>query len=134
MSLSVEFMLLEWTTVAICLMFTLVINILEWVSTRFSFLGFESRRICFKVGLIILCHLFIMLDFMMIIAFRAMCMTSKSGMTPLPTIFVLRNARVYVGSPDSCNLLTYIEISVNKILCFCTILRISNIDLYNSYV
>ena len=70
----------------------------------------------------------------MIIVFRAMCMTSKSGMTPLPTILVLRNARVYVGSPNGCNLLTYIEISVNKILYFCTILRILNIDLYNSYV
>lgn len=134
MPLSVESMLSEWTTVAIYLMFTLAINTLEWVSTRFFFLSFKSRRICFKVGLITPCYLSVMLDFMITVAFGAICMTSKSGMIPLLTILVLRNIRVHIGSLDSCNLLTYIETSVNRTLCFCTILRIPNIDPYNNYI
>jgi len=55
-------------------------------------------------------------------------------MFPLLVIFVLRNARVHISSLDDCNMLSYIEIFVNKTLSLCTILRVLNIDLYNSYI
>jgi len=35
-------------------------------------------------------------------------------MAPPPTVFALRNARVHDGSPDSGDIITYIEASVDK--------------------
>jgi len=80
-----------------------------------------------------------MFDFMETIAlliFGTMYTASKSGISIslLPTILALRDTRIHVGFSDSCDLLTYIEVFVNKILSFCTILRIPNINLYNSHV
>ena len=107
------------------------------MSTRFSFLGFKSRRISSKVSLTIPHSFLVMFDFMETIAllvFGIMHAASKSDMFLLSTILVLRNTRIHVGSSDSCDLLTYIEVFVNKILSFYTILRILNINSYNSHV
>jgi len=137
MPLSVEFMLSEWTNVAICLVFAFTINILEKVSTRLSFLGFKFKKISFKVNLTTLYYLSVMFNFMKtiaILAFGTIYMVDKSGMFPLPTILILRNIRIHVGFLDGYNMLFYIEISVDKTFSLCTILRVSNVDLYNSHI
>ena len=89
-------------------MFAFTINALERVSTRLSFLGFESRRISFKVSLIIPHHLSVIFNFMKtiaLLAFGIMYMAGKDSMFPLPTILILRNTRVYVGFSDGYNVL-----------------------------
>jgi len=68
------------------------------------------------------------------LAFETMCKESKGNIIPLPTIFALRNTRVHIGSSDSSDIIIYIETSVNETFSFCTILRIPNINLNNSYV
>lgn len=69
-----------------------------------------------------------------LLAFDTICTAGESSVFSLPTILALRNAKVHVGFLDSCNMLSYIETSVNKILSLCTILRVPNVNLYNSYI
>ena len=69
-----------------------------------------------------------------ILAFGTIYMVDKSGMFLLPTILILRNIRIHVGFLDGYNMLFYIEISVDKTFSLCTILRVSNVDLYNSHI
>ena len=68
------------------------------------------------------------------LAFITVNMASKSGMTPLPTILALENTRIYVGSSNSSNMMSYIETSVNKAFSFHIILRIPGIDLNDSHI
>jgi len=51
-----------------------------------------------------------------LLTFGTVCIAGKSGVFSLLTIHVLRNTKVHVGSLDGCDVLSYIEISVNKIL------------------
>ena len=69
-----------------------------------------------------------------LLTFGTMCIAGKSSMFPLLIILTLRNAKVYVGSSDGCDVLSYIKTSVDKTLSLCTILRVSNINPYNSYI
>ena len=92
-------------------MFAFTINILERVSTRLSFLGFESRRINFKVSLIIPHHLSMIFNFIktvVLLVFGTMYMAGKDSMITLPTILILRNTGVHVGFSDGCDMLSYI--------------------------
>lgn len=130
-------MLSEWTIVIVSLVFSFAINIFEKVSIRLFFLSFEFKSVSFKVSLIILCYFPVMFNSMrtiVLLVFSIIYTISKSGIFPLLVIFVLRNARVHISSLDNCNILSYIEIFVNKTLSLCTILRVPNIDLYNSYI
>ena len=68
-----------------------------------------------------------------LLAFGTIYMTGKDSMFPLPTILILRNTGVYVGFSDGYNVLSYIEISVNKTLSLCTILKVPNVNLYKPY-
>jgi len=56
-------------------------------------------------------------------------MVSKSGMALLLTALVLRNSQIHVGSSYSHDIITYVEIFVNKSFNFCTILGVPDIDL-----
>jgi len=58
----------------------------------------------------------------------------KSGISPLLTILVLRNTRIHISFSDSYNILFYIKISINKTLSLCIILRVPNVNPYNSYI
>ena len=130
-------MLSEWSIVIVSLVFSFAINIFEKVSIRLFFLSFEFKSVSFKVSLITLCYFPVMFNSMrtiILLVFSIIYTISKSGMFPLLVIFVLRNARVHISSLDNCNILSYIEIFVNKTLSLCTILRVPNIDLYNSYI
>ena len=59
---------------------------------------------------------------------------SKSGISPLLTILALKNARIHISSSNSYDILFYIETSVNKTLNLCTILRVPNVNPYNSHI
>ena len=131
MLLLVKPMLPEWTTIVIYLIFALVIDILEWISIRFFFFCFKSGKICFKVCLTTLHHFPVMFNFIRTVIFLVF---ETIYITLLLTILILRNAKIHAGSSNSSNMMIYIEVSVNKIFCFCTILRIANIDSYNSHI
>ena len=122
-------MLSEWTIVIVSLVFSFAINIFEKVSIRLFFLSFEFKSVSFKVSLITLCYFPVMFNSMrtiVLLVFSIIYTISKSGIFPLLVIFVLRNARVHISSLDNCNILSYIEIFVNKTLSLCTILRVPN--------
>jgi len=98
---------------------------------------FESGRIHFKICLTAPCYFPMMFNFMktiVFLAFGTMCKANKSNITPLLTILALRNTRVYIGSSNSSDIITYIKIFINETFSFFTILRIPNINPNNSYV
>ena len=107
------------------------------MDTKLSFLSFKSKRINFKVSLITLHHLSIIFDFIrnvIPLAFSIIYIAVKSSMFLLSTILILKNARIHVGFLNGCNMPSYIKISINKTLDLYTILRVLNINLYNSYI
>ena len=135
MPFSIESILLDQNNVAIYLVFVFIINILERVSTKLFFLSFKFRRVSFKVILTIPYYLLVIFNFIRtiaLLAFSTIYMIGKDSISLLPTILALRNTRVHIGSLDSSNMLFYIEISVNKTLSLCTILRVPNVNPYNS--
>ena len=98
---------------------------------------FKCERICFQVCLITLHYFSVMCNFMetiIFLAFGIVYIASKNSIILLPTILLLRNARVHVGSSNNSNMMIYIETFVNKTFYFHTILRIPNVNLYNSHV
>ena len=58
----------------------------------------------------------------------------KCGIFLFPAILVLRNTGVCVGSLNSCNMMPYIKVFVNKALGFYTILWVPNVNLDDSYI
>jgi len=121
MLLSIKSMLLEWTIIVISLVFVFVINIFEKVSIRLFFLSFEFKSVGFKVSLIILYYFPVMFNFMrtiVLLVFSTIYTISKSSMFSLLVISILRNARVHISFLDNCNMLSYIEIFINRLLAF----------------
>lgn len=113
-------------------MFAFAIDTFKHMRIWFFFLGFKSRRVNYTISLIAPCYIPIMFDFVraiILLVFNAIYIVSKSGITSLPTVLALQNTQVYVSFSDSCNMSSYIEISVNKILNLYTILKILNIYL-----
>jgi len=65
---------------------------------------------------------------------RLLNVANPYHMTPLPTIFALRNPQVYISFPYSSDDTPNIEISVNDFFCIYAILDIPDINPYNSHV
>ena len=51
-----------------------------------------------------------------------------------PEILVLRNTGIHICFLNSCNVLTNIKASINKVFCFGTALKVSNINSNHSHV
>ena len=45
---------------------------------------------------------------------RALSLTSKSGVFPLPAVLILENTRIYIYISNGGNIAFYIEGSINK--------------------
>ena len=56
------------------------------------------------------------------LTFGTMSIIDNYNMTLFPTIFALRNTRIYVSFLSGNNMISYIKASVNKTLGFSTIL------------
>jgi len=69
-----------------------------------------------------------------LLAFGTIYMVGKDSMIILLTILILRNTGVHVGFSDGCEVLSYIKTFVNKTLSLCTILKVPNVNLYNSHI
>ena len=104
---------------------------------RFVFFHFESRRISLEIYLTIPCHLsivFYLIEAVVLDIFGLIHMTHKSHMFPFPTILVLRDTQVYVGSLNYCNMAPNIKTFIDKVFCSGTTLRVLDIDPNYSYI
>jgi len=61
-------------------------------------------------------------------ALRALDLTGHCCMSPSPTIFALKDARVHVGSSNGSDKLPYIKTPVNKTFGLTSALNIPNIN------
>ena len=112
MPIMVEVMLLEGACIWIGLMLVSAVGVLEWVRTWFTLLGFKSRRISFLIHFATLCKLAVMFRFVKAIALDIFCLlesAQKYYMSSLPAILTLRDAWVYIGTPNSDNVALYVE-------------------------
>jgi len=81
-----------------------------------SFPNFESRRVCLKVSFVVLSYILMMFKFVRAVAlsiFGTMSMAGKCSMILFLIIFILRNTRIYVGSLNGYNVMSYIKTFVN---------------------
>ena len=66
--------------------------------------------------------------------FGVLYSAQKSGVTPFPAVLALGDSWVHVCSPDSSNILFYIEALVDKHLGICPALDVPYIDPYDGHV
>jgi len=98
---------------------------------------FESKKVSLEICLIISCHLSIIFHLIGAIAldiFGPMRMTCESYIFSFPTILVLRDTQVHVGSSNCCNVVFDIETSINKVFYSGITLRVLDIDPNYSYI
>lgn len=118
-------------------MITFTVYILKGVGAWLTLLGFKTRRINLAICFATLSKLMMMLSFVRTIALnisKLLRTACKYHVAPLPAVFALENARVYVGTPDSCNETSYIEALIDDLFCRWTVLWIPNINLHNSHI
>ena len=104
---------------------------------QFALFGFKMQRIDLEICLITLGKIVIMFNFVQSIALytsRALEVTSKGGVFPLPTIFVLWDIWIHICISNSGNITTNIEAPINKHFDQRTTLSILYVNLYDSYV
>ena len=86
------------------------------MQTSFNFGGFESGGIGFEICFVTLYYVSVVFNLVgtiVFLTFRPMNIIYEYGMSPLPAILTLGNARVHVGAFDSGNVWTNIETLVN---------------------
>ena len=104
------------TLIGVCLVVSATIRVLEQMGARFSFLGFQPRRIHLGISFATLSEFLMMFRFMWTIAFDAfgtLDSARKGCMFPLPTILALRDTGVHVGSPNGRNVVSNIKTPVD---------------------
>lgn len=113
MPLSVDTILPERAIIAVCMIFTFVVDILKWMSMEFSFLSFEPKKVSFKINIVTLCYLSMVFNFMRIVILLAVStiwIAGESNMFPLLKILVLGNTRVHIYSMNYYNVLKHLLI------------------------
>ena len=117
MPIFVEMVMPIRTTIAICLMISLVVYALEDMRTQLFTIG--SCSICFLVFHATSRFLSVVFSVVSSIALSApgdMRMTAKCQMSPLPTVFTLQYSWVHVSSANSRNKLSNIESLIDDVL------------------
>jgi len=107
------------------------------VRAWFPFFHFQSWRVNLVIHLATPSKFLMVFRFMRTIAFDIfwfLDFVRECHVTPLLTIFALWYAKVYVGSPNGCNITSNVETSVNKHLGITTTLDIPNIYPNNQHV
>ena len=59
---------------------------------------------------------------------------AKCRMTPLPTVFTLRNSWVHICSANSCNKSSNIELTIDDVLCTRTALGVPDVHPYYCFI
>ena len=121
-----------WTTIAIRLVVSLAIHTFEDMRTWLTNVG--SCMIQFLVFHTAPRFLSVVFSIVSSIAPEDVRATTKSQMSPLPTILTLRNPWVYVGSANSRNVSSNVESPIDDVLRTRTILRIPDIYPYYCFI
>jgi len=132
-----EPMFLKQTQVGVHLVISMTVRTLEGMQTWFTFFCLEMRGISFLIHFAIPLELTIVFSLVRAIALDilgALDMAGHSHMFPLPAILVLRDARVHVGSLNSCNKPSYIETPINKTFSLTFALNILDVNPNNRYI
>ena len=117
MPIFVEMVTLIRTTIAIRLMISLAVYVLEDMRTWLPTIG--SHSICFLVFHATPCFLSVVFSIVSSITLSApgdMRATAKCQMSPLPTVFTLQYSWVHVSSANSRNKSSNIESSIDNVL------------------
>ena len=123
------------TAIAICLMVSLAIHAFEDMRTWLTNIG--SRTIHFLVFHTTPHFLSVVFGIMSSIALSApgdVRVTTKCRMSPLPTVFTLRNPWVHVSSANDCNESSNIESLIDNVLRARTTLEIPDVHPYYCFV
>ena len=67
-------------------------------------------------------------------AFWALSSAKESWMTPLPTVFTLKNTRICISHSNRCNISSDIKTSINKTFSLDSALCIPNINPHNGHI
>jgi len=123
------------TTIAIRLMVSLAIHTFEDMRTWLTNIG--SHAIHFLVFHTTPRFLSVVFGIMSSIALNApgdVRATTKCQMSPLPTVFTLRNPWVHVCSANSCNESSNIKSPIDDVLCVRTALGIPDVHPYYCFI
>jgi len=124
-----------WTTIAVRLIVTFAVHVFEDMWTWLAFLG--GRMICFLVFHATLCFLSVVFGNMGSIALCTpgdMRATAKCQMSPLPTVLTLWDTWVHVGTFDGSDESSYVEATIDNVLCRRTTLGIPDVYLDHRHV
>ena len=106
----------ERTQVGVSLMITTAIRAFERMRAQFAFLGFQPWWVNLGVSFATPAKFSVVFRFVWAVTFDtfgSLDFARECYVAPLPTVFALWNSRVYVGSSDSHNEITDVEISVD---------------------
>jgi len=126
-----EHMFPKQTQVKVHLVISMTVGALEGMQTWFTFFCFKARRISFLIHFVIPPELMMVFSLVRAIALdvlEALDTAGHSCISLLPAILALRNARVHVGSSNSCNKPLYIETPVNKTFSLTSALNIPDVN------
>ena len=127
----------EWTCCCVCLMLSMAVYTFEGMQIWFAFFSFEAWRINFIVHFAAPSEfmvIFLLVRSVTLYAFWALNSARESQMTPLPTVFTLRNTRVHISHSNHHNIPSNIETSINKAFSLGSTLCIPNVDPHNGHI
>ena len=123
------------TAIAICLMVSLAIHAFEDMRTWLTNIGSHSIRfLVFHTTPRFLSVVFGIMSSIALSAPGDVRVTTKCRMSPLPTVFTLRNPWVHVSSANDCNESSNIESLIDNVLRARTTLEIPDVHPYYCFV
>ena len=135
MPISVEPVTPIRTAIAIHLMVSFAVHTFEDMRTWLTSDG--GHAICFLIFHATPCFLSVMFGIVSSIALGTpgdMRATAQCQMTPLPTVFTLRNSWVHICSANSCNKSSNIELTIDDVLCTRTALGVPDVHPYYCFI
>jgi len=135
MPISVEPVTPIRTAIAICLMVSFAVHTFEDMRTWLTSNG--GCVICFLIFHATPHFLSVVFGIVSSIALGTpgdMRATAKCRMTPLPTVFTLRNSWVHICSVNGCNKSSNIESMIDDVLCTRTALGVPDVHPYYCFI
>ena len=135
MPLSIETVARVWTTRAVCLMVSFAVHAFEDMRTWLTSNG--GHAICFLIFHATPRFLSVVFGIISSIALGTpgdMRATAKCRMTPLPTVFTLRNSWVHICSANGCNKSSNVESTIDDVLCARTTLGVPDVHPYYCFI
>ena len=116
MLFSIELVSPKQTLIGVCLVVSMTIQALKHMRAWFSFLGFQLWWIEFGVCFAAPTEFLMMFGFVWTVAFDifgTLYSAQKCSMTPLSAVFALWDARVHVGFPNGCDVVSNVETPID---------------------